>query len=67
VEQVECREADIKLEGLRSSTAWVRDLVLGGPVVSSSLAGWLSSGMKLIKDRVDVMAANGVCFGTWSV
>jgi hypothetical protein len=67
VEQAECREADIKLEGLRSSTAWVRDLVLGGPIGSSSLAGWLSSGMKLIKDCVDVMATIGVCFRTWSV
>jgi hypothetical protein len=62
--QAELREADAKLEGMRTSTTQIRYLVLGGLIETSSLAVSLSSTMKLIKDYVDVVAANRVRLGT---
>jgi hypothetical protein len=35
--------------------------------MTSSLAAVLSSAVELIKDRADVMTANGIRWGTWSV
>jgi hypothetical protein len=62
--QAELREADAKLEGMRTSTTQIRYLVLGGLIETSFLAVSLSSTMKLIKDYVDVVAANRVRLGT---
>jgi hypothetical protein len=54
------------LEALRSSIAWVWDLVLERADGTSSLAASLSSAVELIEDCIDVVAVNGVCWGTWS-
>jgi hypothetical protein len=65
--QVEQVEADTELEGMWSDTAWIQDLVLGGPIRTSSLATSLFLAMGLIEDDVNAMTTNGVRWGTRSV
>jgi hypothetical protein len=66
VEQVEHQENDAELEGLQNFVAQVWDLVLGGPIGTSSLATSLSSVVEQIKDWVITVTANGVHVGTRS-
>jgi hypothetical protein len=58
--QVECREADVELEALRSSVTRVWDLVLEGYERMSSLVTSLSSVAELIEGRVNAAATNEV-------
>jgi hypothetical protein len=67
VVQVEHQEPEANPKALWGSAARVRDLVLGGPTGTSSLAASLSLVLELIEGRVDATAANGVCWGAWSV
>jgi hypothetical protein len=54
------READFKLEALRCSTTWVRNVVLERVDGTSSLVASLSSMVELIEDRIDVTTTNRV-------
>jgi hypothetical protein len=65
-EQVARREMDVNLEALGSFAAQVWELVLERPDGTSSLEASLSSSTELIEDHIDAVAANGVCWGTWS-
>jgi hypothetical protein len=63
---VEPREVDIELDGLWNSVAHVWDLVLGGPIGTSSWAASLSLAAELIEDHADTMATDGVHWGPQS-
>jgi hypothetical protein len=51
------------LEALRSSVAWVQDLVMGDVDASPSLATSMSTVAEQLEGRIDVVAANGVHWG----
>jgi hypothetical protein len=59
-------EVDAELEALRTSAAWVQDLVLDWADGPSSLVASLSTVAELLGGRVDAAAANGVHEGTRS-
>jgi hypothetical protein len=54
------READTKLEALRTSAARVQDLVLDNTDGSSSIVVSLSMVVELLEGRINTAAANGV-------
>jgi hypothetical protein len=62
----ERRQADAELEALRTSAAFVRDLILGDASGSSSLTMSLSMAAEEVEKRVNVAATNGVRWGTRS-
>jgi hypothetical protein len=64
MEHVTQWEVDAELEALRSSATRVRDLVLERDDRPSSLMASLSSMAELLEDRIDVVAANEVHWGT---
>jgi hypothetical protein len=57
-------EADTKLEALSNSISQVWDLVLERADGTSSLVALLSSVVELLEDCIDVVATNGICWGT---
>jgi hypothetical protein len=59
-------QVDAKLEALQTLAAWVWDLVLDNIDGPSSLLAYLSMVVKLLEGQIDVVAANGVCWGTRS-
>jgi hypothetical protein len=61
------QEVDAELEALRASVAQVRNLVLGGADGPSSLVAFVSTMVKLLEDRIDVAATNGVRWGSYYV
>jgi hypothetical protein len=62
----ERRQADAELEALRTSAAFVRDLILGDASGSSSLAMSLVMVAEEVEKRVNVATTNGVWWGTQS-
>jgi hypothetical protein len=56
------QEVEAEFEALRSSAAWVQDLVLGDVNRSSSLATSMSAVVEWLTSRIDTAAANGVCW-----
>jgi hypothetical protein len=60
------REVDVVLEALQTLVARVLDLVLGNADESSSMVASLSAVVELLEGRIDIVAANGVRWGTWS-
>jgi uncharacterized protein with NRDE domain len=62
----EHRQADAELEALRTSAAFVQDLILGDASGSSSLAMSLVMAAEEVEKRVNVAATNGVWWGTRS-
>jgi hypothetical protein len=62
----ECHQADAELEALWTSTAIVRDLILGDASRSSSLAASLALMAEEVVKWVNAMTANGVWWGTRS-
>jgi hypothetical protein len=66
VELAARREAEAKLEVLRSSAARVWDLVLGGVGRPSSLVTSMSVVVDLLEGRIDAVAANWVRWGSYS-
>jgi hypothetical protein len=66
VELAARREAEAELEVLRSSAAWVWDMVLGGVGRPSSLVTSMSVVVDLLGGRIDAVAANWVRWGSCS-
>jgi hypothetical protein len=62
----EHRQADVELETLQISTVLLQYLILGDTSGSSSLAASLAMVAKEVDKWVNVMAANGVWWGTQS-
>jgi hypothetical protein len=60
------RGANAELEALRASVALVRDLILGDIGRSSSLVASLPKAVKEVENRINMMANNGVQWGTRS-
>jgi hypothetical protein len=60
-------QVNAKLDALHASAVLVRDLMLGDVDRPSSLAASLSMALELPEDRVDIVAANKVQWGTRSV
>jgi hypothetical protein len=60
VEEATWREAEVELEDLRSSVAWVRDLVLDDVGGSSLMAESMSVIAEQLKGHIDAVAAIGV-------
>jgi hypothetical protein len=56
--------AEVELEALWSSTAWVQDLVLGNVGGSSSVSMSMYTVAEWLEGRIDATAANGVCWGS---
>jgi hypothetical protein len=67
VELAARREVDAELEALWILVARVQFLVLGNTDGLSSLAASMSTVAKLLKGRINVAAANGVCCGFCSL
>jgi hypothetical protein len=51
---------------LRSSIAWVQELVLGDVDMSSLLATSMSAVAERLEGQIDITAANGVHWGSYS-
>jgi hypothetical protein len=54
------------LVALRSSVAWVQELVLGDVDMSSLLATSMSTVAERLEGQIDITAANGVHWGSCS-